>query len=64
MRSEPHETGAPLSDGHVNMESASTKFAPNDRSPNHARQAEVVIQHEEASMPLKEGQVQYLIDAW
>ena len=64
MRSELHETGAPLNDGHVNMESASTTFAPNDRSPNHARQAEVVIQHEEASMPLKEGQVQYLIDAW
>ncbi len=64
MRSGPHEAGASVSDGHVNMENASANFAPNDRSPIHGRQAEVVIQHEKASMPLREGQVQYLIDAW
>ena len=59
----PLETAAPLSEVDVNMDAAKTSDGNSGADCIHAKEADAVIQQEMANMPLKEGQVQYLINA-
>lgn len=63
MRLVPPETVAPLEEIDVTMENAAPIFSEIGSAPEHAKEADAVIQGEKASMPLKEGQIQYLINA-
>ena len=59
----PLETAAPLSKVDVNMDAANTSNGNSGTGCDHAVVADAVIQQEMANMPLKEGQVQYLVNA-
>ena len=59
----PLETAAPDSEVDVNMDAAKTPDGSSGAHCDAAKEADAVIQQEMANMPLKEGQVQYLINA-